>query len=280
MSLYHQKELTPVLYNISGLKTHEWHSMPANHLLFNLHWHDRMELLLITEGSMHYRLKSHEATLLPGQLAIIPPGQLHYGMSGENGIAFRHIMFDVNNFYTQLPLTDLFLKPLAEQKVTFSTWTDHPEILSLFSDIYEHSQSNDNLNALTNMGKIYELISLLYRHCLADKELETDTNQLQHVLDYIHKHYSEKISSASLSKQFGYSESYFCRHFKAVTGMNPMIYIRIIRLDKARKLLLEGQYSLGEIAERSGFSNANYFTSCFRTHFHMTPTEYVKHHKL
>lgn len=280
MAHNYQKEVEPVLYDSSGLKMLKWNNLPPNKLLFNMHWHERMELILVNSGHFHFRIRNYETTLTAGQLAIIPPGQLHYGISEESHVSMSNIMFDVNSFYNQLPTTERFLKPIAEQKINFMPWTDHPEILAHVNSLLADTYPNDSLSLLSKTGKLYELIALLYRHCLIDEETDSvSQNQFQNVLDYINIHYYENISSADLSKKFGYSEGYFCRQFKAVTGFSPMIYIRILRLEKAREMLQKNQLSFGEIATRCGFSNANYFTRCFKAHFNMTPSEYLQQQK-
>lgn len=277
MALNHQKELTPVLYNADGLKIIKWDNLPPNFLIFNMHWHERIEFILVTSGSFHFRLKNYETILSENQLAIVPPGQLHYGMAKENGVSFKTLMFDISTFYTKLPATERFLKPIVEQKVTFKPWTDHSEIIALIKSIMKDTLLEDPLSSLSKIGKIYELISLLYQHCMTEEEMKPlSTTHFQDVLDYINEHFTEDISSAELSKRFGYSEGYFCRQFKTVTGLTPMIYIRILRLEKAREMLKNRQFSFSEIAMHCGFSNANYFTRCFKSHFDLTPSEYVQ----
>ncbi len=280
MAQNYQKEVEPVLYDSSGLKMLKWINLPPNKLLFNMHWHERMELILVTSGYFHFRIRNYETTLKAGQLAIIPPGQLHYGMSEESHVSMSNIMFDVNSFYNRLPITERFLKPIVEQKVNFVPWTENPEILAHVNSLLADTHPSDSLSLLSKTGKLYELIALLYRHCLIEEESDfTPQNQFQDVLDYINKHYDEDISSADLSKRFGYSEGYFCRHFKIITGLSPMIYIRILRLEKAMEMLANENLSFGEIATRCGFSNANYFTRCFKSHFNMTPSEYLQQQK-
>lgn len=278
MELNHQKELTPVLYDSSGLKSLFFNQWGANTLLSNMHWHDRMELVLVMSGSLHFRLKNHESILTENQLAIIPPKALHYMITGKDGFTGKNLMFDINAFYNNLPMTERLLKPVLDHKVSLAPWTNHPEIISVVKSIVDKSPEEDGLSPFIRSGKIYELFALLHRHCIVDNEVDSVTqNQFQEVLDYINKNFYKDISSSSLCQKFGYSEGYFCRQFKSVTGFSPMIYIRILRLEKAREMLQKNQLSFGEIAIRCGFSNANYFTRCFKAHFNMTPSEYLEH---
>ena len=277
MALNHKKELTPGLYDSSGVKILDFNNWDSNILICNMHWHERVEFMLVTSGTLHFRLNSFETLLTEGQLAIVTPHAQHYALTGQGGCSLKTLMFDVETFYNQLPITEHFFKPLVDQSVSFVPYTDHPDVIRVMKSIVEKSTDEDALAPLFRVGKIYELITLLYRHCLAERESEVLTqNQLQDVLDYINTHFCENISSADLAKKFGYSEGYFCRHFKVVTGLSPMIYIRILRLEKARELLQRGQHSFSEIASRCGFSSPTYFTRCFKSHFEMTPSEYLR----
>lgn len=277
MALNHKKELTPVLYDSSGVKILDFNNWDSNILICNMHWHERVEFMLVTSGTLHFRLNSFETLLTEGQLAIVTPHAQHYALTGQGGCSLKTLMFDVETFYNQLPITEHFFKPLVDQSVSFVPYTDHPDVIRVMKSIVEKSTDEDALAPLFRVGKIYELITLLYRHCLVERESEALTqNQLQDVLDYINVHFCENISSADLAKKFGYSEGYFCRHFKVVTGLSPMIYIRILRLEKARELLQSGQHSFSEIASRCGFSSPTYFTRCFKSHFEMTPSEYLR----
>lgn len=277
MPLDSRKELTPVFYNNSGLKILYTSDTAPGRLCFEMHWHERMEFIYITDGSLNFRLGNSEMLLTAGQLAIISPEQLHYGTSGVNGVSYYTVMFDINRFNTSLPAVRTILSPIAEKRTAFLPWTRQPEIITLFESILTLTTSDDPADSLIVVGKVYQLTAMLYRFCLAREDSSPALDdRFRNVLDYINIHFAEDISSDGLSRQFGYSVGYFCRHFKKITGLSPMIYIRILRLEQAGRLLLEQELSCGEIASLCGFSDVSYFTKCFKIHFHLTPTEYAR----
>ena len=53
-------------------------------------------------------------------------------------------------------------------------------------------------------------------------------------------------------------------------------YIRLIRLKRAAQLLKEQKYSITEVAEMTGFSDAKYFREVFKKHFSVSPSQYAK----
>ena len=65
----------------------------------------------------------------------------------------------------------------------------------------------------------------------------------------------------------------------AISGEAPANFIRRIRFNKGRQMLLEGRYTVAEISNKIGFSSPSYFTNSFKKHMGMLPTEYIKKHQ-
>lgn len=72
------------------------------------------------------------------------------------------------------------------------------------------------------------------------------------------------------------SRTSFYNKIKALTDQAPADYVRLIRLKHATLLLKEHRYSITEIAERIGFSDAKYFRAVFKKHFKVSPSQYAK----
>lgn len=63
---------------------------------------------------------------------------------------------------------------------------------------------------------------------------------------------------------------------KALTGYAPADYIRMIRLQHAAKLLKQGEYTITEIADMIGFSDAKYFREVFKKYYNVSPSQFNK----
>ncbi len=72
------------------------------------------------------------------------------------------------------------------------------------------------------------------------------------------------------------SRTSFYNKIKALTDQAPADYIRLIRLKNASQLLKEQRYSITEVSEKTGFSDAKYFREVFKKHFKMSPSQYAK----
>jgi len=68
------------------------------------------------------------------------------------------------------------------------------------------------------------------------------------------------------------SKSQLNRKMKAILNKTPNQYIRSYRLEKARQLLKQGQFTISEIAYDVGFSSPAYFTKCFHDEFGYPPS--------
>ncbi|MNR24769.1 HTH-type transcriptional activator Btr [compost metagenome] len=64
--------------------------------------------------------------------------------------------------------------------------------------------------------------------------------------------------------------------FKKATGETFTNYLIRLRLEKAKVLLAEGKYMIYEISEKVGYKNVAYFSSIFKKHFGMNPSELGK----
>ena len=277
MNLDYQKELVPHIVNISGLKILTPEFLVPNEVCIIMHWHEQMELILVTEGTLYLQVGNENCTLTKDQLAIIPPKVAHYGVAGNKGTLYKTIIFDPTRLYNRLGITELFLKPLAEYRSSFQPWTDQPDIIALMHSLFVMPE--DNFAALSLTAKLYELLALLYKYCSREEQsTDISKSKQQHILDYIDQHYCEDISSASICRHFGYSEAYFCRLFKKTTGLTPMNYIRILRLEKAASLIIKQKDSIHIIAEKCGFTSISYFNESFKAQYRMTPKEYQEKH--
>lgn len=72
------------------------------------------------------------------------------------------------------------------------------------------------------------------------------------------------------------SSSTLYRKVKALTGMSTNEYIRKIKMQLAEKYLLEGKYSISEIAFKVGINSNVYFRQCFKEEFGMSASDYLK----
>ena len=275
MPLDSQKELTPVIYGNSAVKILPPFRIERDSLCFAAHWHERMELILIEDGTLTLQIGERTVEAQAGALAIVPPERPHSGRTTTSAVTYHTMMFDVQSFYNQTHAVRQLLPPIVQQRVDFLPVTRDPQIVGLMRELLAEPDEKDDLTPLFIIGRVYELLGLLYRRCRTETQPVPPTaDRMQQVIDYIAAHSGEDIGSASLSRLFGYDEAYFCRRFRAATGLSPMQYIRILRLEQARRRLEETDDRIADIAAACGFADAGYFTRCFGQHFGLSPKQH------
>lgn len=80
----------------------------------------------------------------------------------------------------------------------------------------------------------------------------------------------------TVAETAGMSRTAFYKKFKGLTGLAPVEFVRELRLKRAQQYLDADYGNVTEIAYTVGFSNARYFSTCFKAKFNLTPSEYVK----
>ena len=100
--------------------------------------------------------------------------------------------------------------------------------------------------------------------------LEKLNGQIEKNISDIH------FSIDKLAFELMMSRSNLQRKIKGVSGLVPNDYIRVYRLKKAARLLLQGDYRINEICYLVGFNSGSYFSKCFHKQFGVLPKDFVK----
>ena len=212
------KELTPVIYGENAIKyLYTEQKKAEGEICFLLHWHDRMELTYVTEGTLRFVTEGEEFLVSAGELAVAGPGQMHGGFAVSEKVCYHTVMF----------------------------------------------------------GTLYEILGCLieYGRSKSSAKVSPDSGFGQ-ILTYVNHHYTEKLSPAALSAQFGYHEAYFCRRFRELTGITFSEYVRALRMEYAQKLLKESADEVGTVAWKCGYPDGSYFTREFRKMYGFTPSQF------
>lgn len=110
-------------------------------------------------------------------------------------------------------------------------------------------------------------------HSHKDNKPNLDVLFLQKLNDQILHHLEDSnFSNAHLAKKMSISESQLFRKIKALTGISTAIYIRSIRLKKAKELLENTDLNISEVAYKVGFKDPSYFSRTFSSEFGTTPS--------
>lgn len=98
------------------------------------------------------------------------------------------------------------------------------------------------------------------------------------IRDYVEYHFMYSISMKDLCDLLLVSPQHLCRIVKTCTGKRPTEYINMIRIEKAKNMLIGTDAAVETVALWSGFENSNYFCKIFKKLAGMTPKQYRIQH--
>ena len=85
-----------------------------------------------------------------------------------------------------------------------------------------------------------------------------------------------ELDVARMTEMLKISRTKFYYKVKGLTGENPSFFFKTYKLNRAAELLVEGKYTVSEIADLTGFSTLSHFSKSFKKQFGITPSEYNK----
>ncbi|MBD3860816.1 helix-turn-helix domain-containing protein [Bacillus sp. 28A-2] len=97
---------------------------------------------------------------------------------------------------------------------------------------------------------------------------------IEMILKYLDEHYDQKLTRKELAHKMGFHESYFSTFFKQSMGMSVTDYLAQIRIDEAKKRLLQTDDQIQIIARQVGYADSLYFSRKFRQKTGRTPSEF------
>lgn len=97
---------------------------------------------------------------------------------------------------------------------------------------------------------------------------------LEELREFTQANLGRAFGIEEFAQRHGLSRSHFSHQFREATGLAPAAFVLETRLAEARRLLRESGAPLKEIAERTGFADANHLCKAFRRAFHMSPGVY------
>lgn len=98
-------------------------------------------------------------------------------------------------------------------------------------------------------------------------------SKMTRTLKIIHNKYNEHLDIPTLAKEEDMSVSSFHTHFKKVTSLSPLQYIKKIRLNKAKDLLTRNNLQVNETAYATGYESSSQFSKDFKSYYGYPPKE-------
>ena len=153
-----------------------------------------------------------------------------------------------------------------------------PNLKKLFSKMFTIQKTDRAYGDYSCSGYVYAYIIEFHR--LIDTKENRLRNErfrlLSPVLNYIDRNFSTDFPLTDLARIAGVTPQHLCRVFREMMSMRPNEYLTQRRLQEAKRLIEQNEISVSEVAKRSGFPNASYFSTVFKRYEGITPIEYKK----
>jgi AraC-like DNA-binding protein len=273
----------PTCEGAEVLKVDAWHHGAVSAAVMTLRSEGRFTLNLTTERPRIYVVLEHIGTplrisaqlgsqqgavgavLAPsvGSVSAVPAG-LNVQAHGQNTQLLRLLIVEFAARDMAVP-GGADTVDVAQAFAVPRLMADNPRILALSKLL------TDDMTALDKAygaGLCFAMLTAIRSAQVAVGEVKAKRGglapwQLRRVTEYLTQHLTAEVDLDTMATMVGLSRWYFCRAFKASTGLPPRRWQINARIAKGKELMLSGQMSLAEVALMSGFADQAHFSHAF-----------------
>jgi len=217
------------------------------------HIHDHHQLFFPLHGGASCVVSQKIYKVGPGQCVVYPAGMEHYCIPEENS---KYLVTDLDELPEKLQDLDNLLISVP------------PPLQAFFYFAEKQLDYCANPSLEKSMG---ELVEELLREL--DFQPRVDP-RIARVVAFFERDPGTSASLDELSSLAWLSLSQFKALFKKETGKAPGEFLRDLRMEKARALLLNTDYPIGIVAQMVGYSDASSFSHRFSNHFGFPPRSF------
>ncbi|MDX2188903.1 MAG: AraC family transcriptional regulator [Bacteroidota bacterium] len=251
------------------------------------HYHPEYEIVLVLESEGTRFVGDKVDTFKAGDLSFIGPNVPHYYRNTD-------AYYQDNPAFKTRNIVIHFLENFLGD-----TFFEVPEML-LVRQLFEKSKRGLDMEGNTKkvvsqlllemirQSPAKRLISLLEILELLSNSSETkfisnynmvgtnpsDAEKINVIFNYVLKHFKEEIKVADIAEKVHLSETGFSRYFKHRTRKTFSEFVQEIRLGEAKRLLIETEKNIAEIAFECGFNNLSNFNRQFKHLTNVSPSSY------
>lgn len=254
---------------------------------FPWHWHNELELGILTEGSVVMEIGSAKYEIHAGEGFFINSNVLHAAIAPENGICEMHsVVFHPRAVSggTDNVIWQKYVKPLVENQGESgfhlkpeTEW--HRQILKNIDTVWRLAEKEEYGYEVYIRNALSAIIAVLSAHQSAagkktfGKE-QRDNARIKEMLTFIQANYGRELTIEEIASACAISTSECIRCFRSTINTTPIAYLKSFRLQQAAlKLQLSGD-KISTVAESCGFQEMSYFAKSFKEVYGCTPSEY------
>lgn len=261
-----------------------------------LHIHSFFEICYAYQGHGIFRIHDREERVEAGQIFIAKPGEPHEIISSIDdplGIYFwSYTLLPAPNADAQDHVTarshvtplDQNQRDLNRLLQAFSestgTISDQATTIAMTLDRLTIEVVHQRLGYLQQLQSLASSLLVETARAMLDDEImgaplpELTNDVADKIVRYLHDNYYRPLQVRDVAAQLHMSERHTSRIFKQTMGISIQKYLVQYRLSIAKQRLLDQTQTISTIAHELGYGDARHFSTLFRTHTGMTPTEF------
>jgi AraC-like DNA-binding protein len=260
------------------------------------HRNEGIEITFLETGSMAFTADEKKHNLRAGQFTITRPWQLHKLGAPNIGPGRLHwLILDVG---VRRPHQDwywpkwvvLTREDLAEltRKLRHNenpVWNSTSAIAQSFRELARNVEAWNQAHAISHLAVHLNQLLVGILDALTEQqthENEQLTSRRRAVEIFLQDLENERVNAGEIwtldrmAEQCGMGVTAFSKYCRELVNTGPMEFLNQCRLDRsARQLREQNGMSVTEIAFANGFNSSQYFATCFRRRFHVSPSRFV-----
>ena len=250
------------------------------------HTHSFYEVCFVYAGEGVFRHKNQNYPIKLNDLFLARPNDLHEIQSHhKNHLGIYYWSFsliDQNTKSSQTELSELTQSFIDGAKIILNKPSLLPQLQAFTQELKDLSIGYKfALKALAQKIILDTLRAFSYPHNIHQSHLPLpDPNDalVNEVVYFLKDNFHRTLLLRHIAAQFHLSERHINRLFKQAMGKPVMSYVKELRIERAKQLLLLPELKIGEIAFAVGIEDVRYFSTLFRQQTGLTPTQFRNGH--
>ncbi|GIO29565.1 MULTISPECIES: AraC family transcriptional regulator [Paenibacillus] len=233
----------------------------------------------VRAGSLMVEYKGQSRRLQTGDAFCLYPNRtyIYYKPEDEPSLQLTWLAMDGPALEKMLHLAGFD----PDDPCSRGRWTPALEhVIGRLFEEWRKGKTDGIAASLCLKGLMYQVLSLLISSAgLTDAHpspAATPKSKASLWTEYIEWHAAEGITVQQVAEYAGLNRTYFSTQFTRSVGMTPAEYIAMVKMDKAKQMLLGTSAAVTEIAYSLGYPTLFAFTRAFKNYCSMSPSQYRK----
>jgi AraC-like DNA-binding protein len=273
--------------NVSRIVTIHYYEFDRN-FAFHGECHDFWEMVYVDKGAVEIKRGDEYITLNQGELLFHQPNEFHSVKALNSAPNFFVVSFVCNS-----PMMKYFERYHTTLNKSLRAFIS--AILKESDTVYDIPKNSPDLKRLTHkkdaplggeqLIKTYleQLLILLARQITQKGKADIfpskesmESHLVIKIKEYIEAHLESTVRIGDICKEFGYSKSYLSKLFQSQCGETMADYTAKQKIQKAKRLIREGNLNFTQISALLSFDNPQYFSRVFKRVAGMSPSEFKR----